>query len=134
MTDLNTGITIDAEYAVGGRLAERTSATTSRAFLLFVPGETIRPIQRAPRPRGSAASMLQAYLEGVATGPSDAIRTFRAMDPEPAEQARSARNATVIALLEEWLADDTSYDEDTWPALQQRIEESRTSRRRRFNE
>ena len=134
MTDLNTGITIDAEYAVGEQLAERTPATTFCAFLLIVPDEKVRPPQPAPTPRGSTASMLQAYLEHVATGPSDAILTFRGMDPGPAEQARSARNAAVIALLDEWLADDTDYDETTWPSLKEEIEKSRTSTRRRFGD
>ena len=134
MTDLNTGITIDVEYEGGEPLAEIAHTTTSPALLPPVPGGAIRRTQPSLRPEDSPASMLQAYVEHVATEPSDAILAYRGVASEPADQARSARNATAIALLEKWLADDTSYDEDTWPALQQRIEESRTSRRRRFSE
>lgn len=134
MTDLNTGITIDAEYESTEQLAERVPATTFRTFLLFVPGETVRPIQRAPAPSGSTTSMLPAYLECVATGPSDTILASATMDRERREQTRSARNAAVIALLEEWLADETGYDEATWPTLKEGIEQSRTSTRKRFND
>lgn len=37
-----------------------------------------------------------------------------------------------IGLLDEWLADESGYDEATWPVLRESIEQSRTSYRRRF--
>jgi len=49
-------------------------------------------------------------------------------------QVQSARNAAAIALLEEWEADDLGDDEDAWIRLKKRIEESRTSTRKRFSE
>ena len=49
-------------------------------------------------------------------------------------EARRKRNAAAIALLEEWVADDMGDDEDAWIRLKNRIEESRTSMRRRFSD
>jgi hypothetical protein len=40
----------------------------------------------------------------------------------------------VIALLEKWVADDIGDDEDAWIRLKKRIEESRTSTRKRFSD
>jgi len=42
------------------------------------------------------------------------------------------RHAAVIVLLDEWLADESGYDENTWPGLKEQIEESRTSTRRLY--
>ena len=35
------------------------------------------------------------------------------------------RNAAVRQLLQEWLADASGYDEETWPLLQERLEAER---------
>jgi excisionase family DNA binding protein len=42
------------------------------------------------------------------------------------------RNEAVIQLLEEWLADETGYDEKVWPTVKRTIEENRSSYRKRF--
>lgn len=39
----------------------------------------------------------------------------------PAE--RMERNRKAAALLREWMADDSGYDEDVWPALEQALKE-----------
>ena len=39
-----------------------------------------------------------------------------------------------IQLLNEWLADDSGYDEKNWPKIKAMIEENRTSSRTLFNE
>jgi hypothetical protein len=49
-----------------------------------------------------------------------------------AASARKEKNEAVIRLLDEWLADESGYDEQTWPALKAGIEENRLSSRRRF--
>lgn len=46
---------------------------------------------------------------------------------------RRERHARLIALIESWLADESAYDEAVWPRLKARIEESRTSNRKRFS-
>jgi len=40
----------------------------------------------------------------------------------------------VLALLDEWRADDSGYDEAVWPALKAALEANRAGERRRFNE
>jgi hypothetical protein len=42
------------------------------------------------------------------------------------------RNEALIQLIREWLADESGYDEETWPIVKQLIEENRMSYRRRF--
>ena len=43
-------------------------------------------------------------------------------------------NAQALQLLRTWLADDTGYDEQTWPALKQTMEAQRLSDRRLFDD
>ena len=43
-----------------------------------------------------------------------------------------ARRA-VIALLDEWMADESGYDEEMWPQIQAALERDRLSSRRLFN-
>ena len=49
---------------------------------------------------------------------------------EVAEQCR--KNAAARRLLQEWLADESGYDEAVWPKVKQLIEENRLSARKRF--
>ena len=42
------------------------------------------------------------------------------------------RNATARQLLHAWLADETGYDEKTWPSLKQALEANRPGQRRLF--
>lgn len=44
------------------------------------------------------------------------------------------RQLAAVDLLNEWLADDSGYDERTWPQLKKDIEENRSSYRRRFGD
>ena len=47
---------------------------------------------------------------------------------------RTERREAAIALLDEWLADESGYDEATWPRLKASIERNRLSSRRRFGD
>lgn len=47
---------------------------------------------------------------------------------------RSERYAKLIALIEEWSADESGYEERVWPLLKDLIEENRLSYRKRFEE
>jgi hypothetical protein len=40
------------------------------------------------------------------------------------------RNATARQLLHAWLADESGYDEETWPCLKQALEANRSGQRR----
>lgn len=47
---------------------------------------------------------------------------------------RMQRNLAAIKLLEEWLADESGYDERVWPVVRKAIEENRASYRSRFSD
>ncbi len=51
-----------------------------------------------------------------------------------APSSRRERHAAVIVLLERWVADDMGDDEAAWIRLKKRIDESRTSTRKRFGD
>ena len=52
---------------------------------------------------------------------------------EPAAN-QSAKNEAAIRLLEQWMADESGYDEKTWPIVKRAIEETRLSYRKRFSD
>lgn len=154
MIAADTGITIDAEYSGGKRLAQKEAATSFHESFLVVPSETAPPPQPVPTmPYGSVASLLREYLPQVATKSSVAMveakfhfvlatgepvahADFEIGSPQRQRPVRSRRerHAAVIALLEKWVADDMGDDEDAWIGLKRRIEESRTSTRKRFSD
>lgn len=43
------------------------------------------------------------------------------------------KNCAAIALLDEWLADESGYDERVWPVVKKAIEAHRLSERPRFH-
>lgn len=49
-----------------------------------------------------------------------------------AEQAKRMEKA--IHLLEEWMADESGHDEETWPKLKEALDQDRLSTRRLFDE
>ena len=46
---------------------------------------------------------------------------------------RSERAIKAIALLDQWLNDDSGYDEETWPELKKSLDRERLSNRRLFD-
>ena len=46
--------------------------------------------------------------------------------------AQRQKNDAARRLLQEWLADDSGYDEEVWPKVKQLIEDNRLSPRKRF--
>ena len=46
---------------------------------------------------------------------------------EESEQERRARGQRLIELLDEWMADESGYDEETWPLLKDALERNRLS-------
>jgi len=51
------------------------------------------------------------------------VQRSERLDETVAQQ--SAKNEAVIRLLEQWLADESGYDERTWPIVKRAIEENR---------
>jgi hypothetical protein len=45
-----------------------------------------------------------------------------------------ARNQSAINLLNEWLADESGYDEQVWPSAKKAIAENSLSPRKRFDD
>ncbi len=43
------------------------------------------------------------------------------------------RPEAVIALLDEWLQDESGYDEETWPELKKALDRDRLSERKLFD-
>jgi hypothetical protein len=48
--------------------------------------------------------------------------------------AQKQKNESVIELLDEWLADESGYDERVWPTVKKLIEENRLSDGSRFGD
>ena len=46
--------------------------------------------------------------------------------------AQRQKNEAARRLLQEWLTDDSGYDEEVWPKVKQLIEDNRLSPRKRF--
>lgn len=61
-------------------------------------------------------------------------RRSRGVTAVEALAAPRIRNEAAIQLLDEWLADESGYDEEVWPRVKAAIEENRLSYRRRFND
>ena len=49
-------------------------------------------------------------------------------------ELQRARNQSAISLLNDWLADESGYDEQVWPAAKRAIAENALSHRKRFDD
>jgi hypothetical protein len=59
----------------------------------------------------------------------------RAADDGATELAeQTAKNQAAIEHLAEWKADDSGYDEETWPIVKESVERNRLSSRPRFSD
>jgi hypothetical protein len=130
MTATRTASKIETAYAEGEQPAERGPATSLQEFIIVFLDEPSVPVESLTFSR-STASVLRDYTEAVATQRSEARI---AVGPEDEKHRAPTRHAAMIALLDEWLAEDTEEDEAGWQMLKKRIEESRTSTRKRFSE
>jgi hypothetical protein len=61
--------------------------------------------------------------------PADAARPSVGPSAAPQEDPEA-----VIELLQEWLADESGYDESTWPELKAALDQDRLSARKLFDE
>lgn len=75
----------------------------------------------------------QSKPEAHAAQDASAVPRQKQEAPTAAEvAAQRHKNAAARRLLQEWLADDSGYDEEVWPKVKQLIEENRLSPRKRF--
>jgi len=66
----------------------------------------------------------------------------RSIETQAAESATSSHTNTedrrrvekVISLLDEWMSDESGYDEETWPELKTALERDRLSSRKLFDD
>lgn len=153
MIDQQRPTTIERRYDSGGGAAENLLTTTMSSDFHVAVARGVSARRPDSPVLARTAWSLEGFVEEVATRPSativEGILLFVSGAEEPVPRAdfgigspqqertvgsRRERHAAVIALLEEWLADDTGYDEATWPSLKEGIEQSRTSTRKRFND
>ena len=133
MIDEATTTTIERRVVRHQTLPAQASTTT--VFESFYFGQDLARRRPSPEPKASSvASLALECEEPVESGPSGAIADRGVMGHQPSLPACRSRNAAAIALIESWLADTSGYDEEVWPRLKARIEESRTSTRKRFSE
>ncbi len=108
-------------------------------------GVTELPVRSRERPGGGTATslahfadqagvlrsgdLLNASIQGFVFTEADLLQFH-----EPTDDLRreSAKAETIIQLLQNWLADDSEYDERVWPELKEGIEMNRLSSRSRF--
>ena len=50
------------------------------------------------------------------------------------DQETENRNRETIRVIQEWMKDDSGYDEKVWPTVKKNIDENRLSVRHRFRE
>jgi hypothetical protein len=55
----------------------------------------------------------------------------QAMEPSDSQRRRTA---LALHLLDEWMADESGYDETTWPELKAALDRDRLSSRRLFDD
>jgi len=55
-------------------------------------------------------------------------------EPEDTKINRQINPSALIQMLNQWLADESGYDEENWPKVKKLLEENRTSDRSVFHE
>lgn len=129
---------MNSGLANGGHAKNSTAATEYRYF---------GPSPRAEIARASAFPVVTCSPIGVAS--SWILASALAADSKPVSvsptfsevglsfytesQFDHSRRRAAIALLDEWLCDESGYDEETWPRLKRALDEDRLSARRLFD-
>ena len=72
------------------------------------------------------------YAEHTAKDASTGSRRKQEGPIDATLAAQRQKNEAARRLLQEWLTDDSGYDEEVWPKVKQIIEENRLSPRKRF--
>lgn len=56
------------------------------------------------------------------------------VSPQDTMPGQREKNEAARQLLQEWMADESGYDEEMWPQIKQIIEDNRLSLRSRFGD
>jgi len=72
------------------------------------------------------------YAGHTAKDTSTGLRRKPEVPIDAALAAQRQKNEAARRLLQEWLTDDSGYDEEVWPKVKQLIEDNRLSPRKRF--
>ena len=104
--------------------------------------EAAELLRRLPLERWTASSdvhwdiaIIRHLLEQAGSAAS-----FRWLTPRPqvsssaTRAGQRAKNEAAIRLLQQWLTDESGYDEAVWPRVKQAIEENCLSERKRFSD
>ena len=70
----------------------------------------------------------------AAIAETQALNPTREEVPPTLRLPESRDNSAALKLLDEWMSDESGYDEKVWPQVKQLIEENRLSDRKRFCE
>lgn len=62
------------------------------------------------------------------------LKTEKSGAETPKMNAQREKNQAARRLIQEWLMEESGYDEAIWPTVKQAIEENRTSYRKHFDE
>ena len=93
------------------------------------PLRDVRAVQQAENK--AAIQLLESWRHG---DEQEQRETSECLKQTLGDKAvRSAKREAAGMLLQEWLADESGYDERTWPVVEKAIEENRPSYRRRFS-
>lgn len=153
MNDKANTITIEGGFTEPATLEEESPSTNTQQFLSgFTPQMPMRSSQEQLLQR-STASVIKANLDFINTPmPSGVVVSedflFPGFDMVDWQgnvefdvheipdwlKLRRKRNAAAIALLDKWISDDLGDEEEAWHRLKKRIDESRTSTRKRFSD
>ena len=119
---------LNVDWGEAGRLTD---------FLLAM----LRDNSASSRYAGVGAELARRMIEQSASATSTywlgTAQVVEAPGQEALAQSVTAqrqKNQAAIQLLQEWLADESGYDEYAWPIVKKAIEENRTSYRSRFSE
>jgi hypothetical protein len=82
---------------------------------------------------GAYASMMSDILNQSTNAVSAPLPRLSSQSLEQSTKVAPKENASVIALLNRWMADTSGYDQEFWPEIERAIEENRSSYRKRFN-
>jgi hypothetical protein len=139
---VSTTIEIHTDHSV--TYAENSQAVHDpfAANLDELSREAVELLRRLPLERWTASSdvhwdiaITRHLLEQVGSTAS-----FHWLTPRPRASSNAARavqrakNEAAIRLLQQWLTDESGYDEAVWPRVKQAIEENRLSERKRFSD
>src|SRR5262249_52575288 len=129
--------TVETVYYTPKEVAERLRLRVQTVYDYIRKGRL--PAVRLGNRCRIAQSDLEAFLEqqkhaprGIST--CEGLSSVSPPVDTNVEAERGQRRERLLRLLDEWMADESGYDERAWPIAKKVIEDHRLSYRRRFND